>query len=159
MTEPRLHIRQGVLEDLNTLASLFDAYRTFYEQPPDPVLARAFIHERLALRESVIFLAEYRAGDKVDAVGFMQLYPGFSSVAACRLWILNDLFVTPQARNRGVGRALLERARRHARDTGAGRVSLSTAADNAHAQGLYESFGFERDTDFHYALPVADPST
>jgi GNAT superfamily N-acetyltransferase len=37
---------------------------------------------------------------------FVQLYPSFSSVAARRIWILNDLLVTPPARRRGVGRAL-----------------------------------------------------
>lgn len=159
MIEPRLHIRQGLLEDLDTLSTLFDAYRRFYRQAPDIERARAFLHERLALRESVIFLAELQADGHVDAVGFMQLYPGFSSVAARRLWILNDLFVVPGVRNLGVGRALLERARRHARDTDACRVMLSTAADNVHAQGLYESFGFERDGDVHYALPVDEPRT
>lgn len=150
----RLHIRQALLDDLDTLTPLFDAYRQFYAQAPDPDHARTFLHERLALRESVIFLAGLDRGDTTEAVGFMQLYPGFSSVAARRLWILNDLFVTPQARHHGVGRALLARAREHARATGACRVTLSTAADNAHAQGLYESFGFARDTDVHYTLPV-----
>jgi ribosomal protein S18 acetylase RimI-like enzyme len=149
-----LHIRQGLLEDLDTLTPLFDAYRRFYGQEPAPERARAFLHERLVLRESVIFLAEVHAPDRAEPVGFMQLYPGFTSVAARRLWILNDLFVTPGARNRGVGRALLERAREHARATGACRVTLSTAADNMHAQGLYESFGFQRDTDIHYSLPL-----
>lgn len=157
MNEPRIHVRQALLDDLDTLAALFDAYRTFYEQPADPDLARAFVRERLVLRESVIFLAEQTGHESSRAVGFTQLYPGFSSVAARRLWILNDLFVTPQARHRGVGRLLLERARRHALDTGACRVTLSTAADNVHAQGLYQSFGFERDADIHYALAVDEP--
>lgn len=147
-------IRQALLDDLDALTPLFDAYRCFYAQPSDPDRARAFLHERLALRESVIYLAEEHGDDGIEAVGLMQLYPGFSSVAARRLWILNDLFVVPSARDRGVGRALLATARDHARRTGACRVTLSTAADNNGAQRLYASFGFVRDTDFHYALPV-----
>jgi len=150
----RMHIRQGLLGDLDALAPLFDAYRQFYRRPADPVRARAFLQERLTLRESVIFLAERRTGDRAEALGFMQLFPGFSSVAARRLWILNDLYVAERARNLGIGRALLEQAREHARVTGACRVTLSTEADNAHAQHLYEDFGFQRDPDFHYALPV-----
>lgn len=149
-----LNIRQALLGDLDTLAPLFDAYRVFYAQASDPDRARAFLHERLALRESVVFLAEWHAKDSVEPVGLMQLYPGFSSVAARRLWILNDLFVVPSARGQGVGRALLEASREHALRTGACRVTLSTAADNVRAQGLYEDFGFRRDPDFHYALPV-----
>lgn len=153
MNEP-LRIRQALLDDLETLVPLFDAYRQFYTQPPDPDAARDFLRQRLALRESVIYLADIDRDGRPLAVGFMQLYPGFSSVAARRLWILNDLFVSMAARQRGVGRALLERARLHASATGACRVTLSTAGDNAHAQGLYESFGFQRDTDVHYTLPV-----
>ena len=90
--------------DVDAVAPLFDAYRQFYQQPSDPALARAFIAERLARSESVIFLAE-RDG---QAVGFVQLYPLFSSTAARprRLWLLNDLFVSPVGpRRRGGARA------------------------------------------------------
>ena len=108
-----LETRQALLDDLDALTPLFDAYRTFYAQKPDPDRARAFLHERLALRESVIYLAEWPADGGMRAVGLMQLYPGFSSVAARRLWILNDLFVAaPSPRGRGVGRALLARRAR-----------------------------------------------
>lgn len=147
-------IRQALLEDLDSVAPLFDAYRCFYEQASDPDLARDFLRERLALRESVIFLAERRSRKRPEPLGLMQLYPGFSSVAARRLWILNDLFVVSSARGQGIGRALLEASRRYARRTGACRVTLSTASDNVVAQALYEAFGFRRDPDFHYALPV-----
>ncbi|RAP57376.1 GNAT family N-acetyltransferase [Oleiagrimonas sp. MCCC 1A03011] len=149
-----LRIRQGLLDDLDTLAPLFDAYRRFYEQPADLDAARRFLHERLALRESVIFVAERVETSDNQTLGFTQLYPGFSSVAAQRLWILNDLFVIPEARGQGVGRALLERAREHAGRTGACRMTLSTANDNTGAQRLYEDVGYLRDTDVHYALPV-----
>jgi GNAT superfamily N-acetyltransferase len=145
--------RQASLDDIDILVPLFDAYRVFYQQPADPALAHAFLHERMALRESVIFLAESGTHER-SASGFTQLYPGFSSVSARRLWILNDLFVLSDARGRGVGRALLERARTHARRTGACRVTLSTAADNRNAQALYEDVGFQRDGDFFYTLAV-----
>lgn len=146
-------IRQASLEDLETLVPLFDGYRIFYGQPSDPDRARAFLQERLALRESVIFVAG-DPGPGHAALGFTQLYPGFSSVMARRLWILNDLFVKEDARGAGVGRALLEAARMHARRTGACRVTLSTAADNLGAQALYEAFGYKLDTDRFYTLPV-----
>ncbi|WP_019140588.1 GNAT family N-acetyltransferase [Noviherbaspirillum massiliense] len=146
-----IHTRQAVLNDLDALAPLFDGYRQFYGQAPDLELARAFLHERLALMESVILLAE---DDRHNALGFTQLYPSFSSVRARCIWILNDLFVAPHARAKGVGRALLEAARRHAIATGAIRLELSTAHDNP-ARSLYESLGYERDTAFcHYSLAL-----
>jgi GNAT superfamily N-acetyltransferase len=140
-------------DDLETLVPLFDGYRMFYRQPSDPALARTFLRERMALRESVILLARGAGG---EGFGFVQLYPAFSSVVARRLWILNDLFVIEAARGRGIARALLERAERHAADSGAVRLTLSTAESNHPAQALYESGGWQRDADRHYDRPLAD---
>ena len=136
-------VRQAGPADVDAVAPLFDAYRQFYQQPSDPALARAFIAERIARSESVIFLAE-RDG---QAVGFVQLYPLFSSTAAQprRLWLLNDLFVSPSARGGGVARALMERARQLGEETGAAGLELATARTNAPAQRLYESLGWRQD--------------
>jgi ribosomal protein S18 acetylase RimI-like enzyme len=147
-------------EDVALVAPLFDAYRQFYGQPSDLDLARTFVGDRLRGGESVVFLAlaGAPAGGTAPAValGFTQLYPSFSSVSAARLWVLNDLFVTPEARGLGVGHRLLEAARDHARATGARRLVLSTARTNAGAQRLYEAVGYERDDQFlHYALELA----
>jgi GNAT superfamily N-acetyltransferase len=143
--------RQAVLADLDLIAPLFDGYRCFYGKDSDPAIAHAFIAERLMLCDSVIFLALDEAG---NAMGFTQLYPSFSSVSARRIWILNDLFVTSQARGRGVGKALLDAARQYAIQTGAKRLVLSTAHDNP-AQKLYESQAYVRDTGFlHYELEL-----
>jgi len=81
--------------------------------------------------------------------GFTQLYPGFSSLDQARQWTLEDLFVTPAARNRGVARALLAAAEDLARTTGAVRLILSTAVTNENAQRLYESAGWVRDDAFY----------
>jgi ribosomal protein S18 acetylase RimI-like enzyme len=139
-------VRQARPEDADAVAPLFDAYRQFYEQPSDLALARAFIGARLERGESVIFLAE-RDG---RAVGFVQLYPVFSSTAVRprRLWLLNDLFVAPEARGRGVARSLMERARQLAVETDAAGLELATAHTNTAAQRLYESLGWRRDERF-----------
>jgi ribosomal protein S18 acetylase RimI-like enzyme len=139
-------IRRATSADADTVAPLFDAYRQFYDQPSDVGLARDFLRERLARDESVVFLAE-RAG---RAVGFVQLYPVFSSTAARprRLWILNDLFVVPEARRSGVAQALLAAARRLAEETGAAGLELVTARTNQAAQRLYTSLGWRHDDAF-----------
>ncbi len=138
---------------LDLLAPLFDAYRVFYRQESDPALARSFIAARLDAGDSVIFLAVPARDGAGEALGFTQLYPSFSSVSAKRLWILNDLYVSASARRGGVGRALMDRARRLAEDTGAKGLVLATKLDNKNAQRLYESLGYRRDEDFyHYEL-------
>ncbi len=85
--------------------------------------------ERLAQGNSVLLIAE---ADGL-ALGFSQLYPSFSSVSMAPIFILNDLFVRPEAI----------------------RLTLSTAHTNTAAQALYASAGWERDEMFsvyHYGL-------
>jgi ribosomal protein S18 acetylase RimI-like enzyme len=151
MTAP--NIRRAVLEDVDALAPLFDAYRRFYEQPGDVALASAFLHARLERGESVILLAE----DAGEAVGLCQLYPTWCSVAAAPIFVLYDLFVDAGARRGGVGRALMLAAQAFAREAGAVRLDLTTARTNAQAQALYESLGWQRDDVYlSYNLSLAN---
>lgn len=133
------------------LAKLFDAYRQFYGQTSDLDGAKAFLSERLQNEQSVIFLAQ---SDDIEC-GFTQLYPAFSSVAMRPIWILNDLFVAPQARRQGVGKSLMQAATEFATDNGARRLALATAVDNHSAQSLYESLGWVKNESFlHYNLEL-----
>ena len=134
--------------DLDALATLFDAYRTFYGQTPDLPLARQWLRERLRFGESMVLVAK-RGG---IAVGFTQLYPMFSSVRTARTWILNDLFVDAGARRKGVARALLDAAAAFAREDGAMGISLETSQDNAAARALYRAAGWNEDATPWYSL-------
>lgn len=140
-------VRRAGEPDVDLIAPLFDSYRRFYDRPADVQLAAAFVRDRVQANESVIFLAEAGEEGSGEALGFVQLYPSFSSVAACRIWVLNDLFVIPTARRYGVGRALMEAARQHAIQTRAKRVILETAAENHTARSLYEHLGYVRQED------------
>ena len=133
-------VRRAALEDIDSLAVLFDAYRSFYGQASDLERARDFLCARLSNQQSVLLVAEERA----SLLGFAQLYPSFSSVRASRVWILNDLFVTHDARRRGVARALADAAIDFARSDGAIRVELETMPDNNAARALYEVSGWQR---------------
>ncbi|TJZ72052.1 GNAT family N-acetyltransferase [Chitiniphilus eburneus] len=139
-------VRYASLYDLDALVPLFDSYRVFYGEFTDPGAARTFLAERLAHRESVILLAE------IDGlpVGLLQLYPLFCSLQMSRIWLLNDLFVAEAHRGQGVAHLLMDKAREHARHTGASRLELSTAHTNSKAQALYESLGYRLDEVFRY---------
>ena len=138
-------VRQAVFPDLDALVPLFDAYRQFYGQTSDPAGARTFLGERFEHVQSVVFIAEERG----NAVGFTQLYPSFSSVSMARTFVLNDLFVAPHWRRKGIGEMLLKAAAEFARNVGAVRLTLSTAVINAPAQALYEAAGWRRDEKFY----------
>jgi len=143
LSEPAVRLAESA-DDIRAAAPLFDAYRVFYKAPSDPQGAYAFLLERWRLRESVLFIAF----DGTTPIGFVQLYPLFLSVGMRRFWLLNDLFVMPQARRTGAARLLMRRAEQHARETGAAGLTLSTAADNATAQALYISEDYDRDEQF-----------
>ena len=139
-------VRQGTIFDLDLLAPMFDEYRQFYRAASDPELARRFLRERFQHAESVIFLAV--AGDGIG-LGFTQLYRSFSSLSAAPIFILNDLFVRPEARRRRVASLLLTAAARFAREVGAVRLTLTTEVTNTTAQALYEAENWKRQDDFY----------
>jgi len=149
-SENTIEIVTATLDDLSLLVPLFDGYRQFYKQASDPEGAWRFLAEHFEKRTSVIFLAfRMSAEGERRACGFTQLYPSFSSVSLKPLWILNDLFVSPDARRLGVGQALLGRAREFAASTHARGLTLKTAVDNDFAQALYESTGWKREEQFY----------
>ncbi len=142
---PDATLRLATPADLDVAARLFDAYRQFYAQPPDLARAHRFLAERLGAADTAVILA---LGADGRGLGFTHLFPSFTSVGTARLMILNDLFVAPEARGRGVGGALLGAAEAHARASGAVRLVLQTAADNAAAQRLYDRAGWTPDAAF-----------
>jgi GNAT superfamily N-acetyltransferase len=145
-------VRQATVDDLDLIAPMFDAYRQFYKQSPDLALSRSFLLDRFQHSQSVIFLALDEDG---TPLGFTQLYPSFSSTAAKRIFVLNDLFVAPKARRRKAGHALLSAAAEYGKKVGAARLTLSTALDNSTAQAHYEYSGWQRDRVFCvYTLPL-----
>jgi GNAT superfamily N-acetyltransferase len=121
------------------LLAMWRAYQEFYQVADiDEERNRAFVQmilENPALGRIHLALAD-------DApVGFSTIYFTFASTRACKVALLNDLFVVPQHRRSGIGRALLEHALSFAREEGIGFVRWSTSASNTDAQRLYAAYG------------------
>ena len=116
---------------------------TFETEPPDYDAFDASHH------------AEHRfvAVDGGRVVGWVALAP--TSRRACYAGVAeNSIYVSESGRGRGVGRALMARARRHAEETGGCRLTLETARDNHVAKSLYLSLGYVRDHVEHYTLEL-----
>lgn len=139
-------IQRATINDLNTLSELFDSYRLFYKQESNLEGAKSFLKERLVNDESVVFIAY----DETNPVGFVQLYPTFSSVSMKRSWVLNDLYVNASTRKKGFGEKLIKKAIEFAEETGAKGLSLETGHDNVTAQSLYEKIGFKKESNYFY---------
>ena len=145
-------IHQATIHDLDRLAPLFDGYRQFYGQRSDMPAARAFLFDRFRHSQSIIIIASRDSAP----IGFTQLYPSFSSISMDRIYVLSDLFVIGPARKLGAGRILLEAAAQFGRSVGARQLTLETAISNVTAQTLYESCGWQRDTEFYvYQMTLA----
>ena len=139
---------------LDELARLFNLYRIFYQQEDDYESAYAFIKQRIINQESIVFLS---CKSTNNYNGFVQLYPSFCSVSGIPILILYDLYVDKDQRGLSIGRRMMDRAKVYAKDNGFKRLELSTAKDNLIGQSLYESLGYEQDSEFyHYSLEIED---
>lgn len=141
-------VREG---DLGDLLPMMRAYCDFYEVAPAAadleVLARALLADPTS--EGIQLIAR---DDEGRPVGFATLYWTWQTLNAARAAVMNDLFVVPDARGKGVGRALIEECRRHARERGAPELVWETAPDNETAQRLYDSLTDDKSSWFSYAL-------
>jgi GNAT superfamily N-acetyltransferase len=140
-------------EEFETLLPLIAAYQGFYEVDQiDHERNRHFFRRFIAPSEDGRIMAARDAGGAI--LGYACLYWHFSSLAAVETVLMNDLFVAPEARGRGVGRALIEASAAAARERGAAWLEWATAPDNYTAQRLYDSMTSEKSTWLEYELDV-----
>lgn len=140
-------IRKAKIDDLKQLAQLFDQYRVFYKKESDVKGAELFLHERMNKNESEIFVDET---DEKILTGFMQLYPIFSSTRLKKLWLLNDLFVLPEYRSKGISIQLVDEAKEWARNKNSVGLILETAKSNSVGNNLYKKTGFNINEEHNY---------
>ena len=128
---------------MEALLPLVRGYREFYGRSHDAQGERSYITMLLTEGRSVVFIAW-----DGRAVGFVQLFPSYSTTALAPSLILEDLFVASDARGGGVASALLAAACDYARSVGAAGMFLETAMDNVTAQRVYERNGWTREGRF-----------
>ena len=141
-------IRPGRREDAAAAARLWmqsaeehTAHDRVYETAPGAEKTmRRFLADVANNGYSFLFLAA--AGDRT--VGFIsgELRQG-SPTFLPKTWAsVDDVFVEPEYRNRGMGRALLESVQSWAQERGADGISLQVAAANVRGRKFYEDLGF-----------------
>jgi ribosomal protein S18 acetylase RimI-like enzyme len=141
-------IRAGRKDDAAEAARLWmrsaeehTAHDRIYETAPGAEKTmRRFLADVANSGYSFLFVAA--AGDRT--VGFIsgELRQG-SPTFLPRTWAsVDDVFVEPEYRNRGMGRALLQSVSDWAQERGADGISLQVAAANARGRKFYEDLGF-----------------
>lgn len=86
------------------------------------------------------------AREDKQIIGMVNLLFTISTALGEKVALLEDMVVTPSARGRGVGSALLTQAIDFARLQECKRITLLTDKNNTIAQGFYQEYGFEVST-------------
>jgi ribosomal protein S18 acetylase RimI-like enzyme len=130
-------VRPATADDAADIARLFTDFNLEFDEPtPAPGEVEARVREHIESGHSTFLLI----GDGPD--GFAQLRFRPSLYAEGLEAHLQELYVVPALRGRGIGRALMEAVLDEARSAGAGFIDLGTSEDDEAARALYESSGF-----------------
>ena len=134
MTEP---IRRADVKDADVVARLLRAFNAEYDEPAPPQeLMAARIRALLEHGDTIILVA----GGPPCALSVTRFRPGLWSPKLESY--LAELYVVPDRRGRGIGRALMVQTMAVARENGADTMELGTGDADVSARGLYESLGF-----------------
>jgi ribosomal protein S18 acetylase RimI-like enzyme len=130
-------VRRATAADAGELSRLLHDFNTEFEEavPELPVLA-----ERIAEHIERDLATFFLGGDGPDGFSMVVFSP--SLITGGTGAYLQELYVAPPLRGRGLGRALLEATMEEARGRGADHIDLNTAESDRAARGLYESMGF-----------------
>jgi ribosomal protein S18 acetylase RimI-like enzyme len=137
--------------DLDALLPLMRAYCDFYETSPtdDDLLALAHALIDDPEGEGIQLLAR---GPDGRAVGFATVYWSWSTTEACRIAVMNDLYVASEARGQGLAERLIDACKAECTSRGARRLTWQTAPDNRRAQAVYDRVGATREQWVDYWL-------
>jgi GNAT superfamily N-acetyltransferase len=157
MSSIRPVIRAASVQDVAALAILVEQYWSFEGIP-------GFDSRRIEELLRAALSAEGRArcwlaGQPGEPAGYLLAVPVFSLEHGGMMAEIDELFVTPAVRGRGIGAALLAEAERVLQESGVRRLQLQLASGNAHARDFYVARGYARRSSFDLwdkALPAAD---
>ncbi len=137
-------------ELLNLIKGYFAFYRTLF-----PALSKIeSLLDRLERDPELGVQLVADAGGRLQ--GFASLYACLDTLLADRILVMNDLFVDPSSRNRGIGAALFDASLAYAAAHGYARLDWVTAADNLDAQRFYDRHGGRRGPWISYRATLSD---
>jgi ribosomal protein S18 acetylase RimI-like enzyme len=135
--QDQLAVRVAQLADADAIGQLLHDFNEEFSEPtPGPAKLAARVGRLLIQREITVLLG----GAGPYGLAVLRFRPAiWTEALEC---YLAELYVVPERRGRGLGRALLQAAIECARAQGADRMDLGTGEDDVAARALYESLGF-----------------
>jgi GNAT superfamily N-acetyltransferase len=134
-----LHIRSAEVSDVPVIADLIWQLARFEKLEQDVVLTEDLL--AAGLFGSRPYAEALLAEDDGHPIGFALFFHNFSTFLARPGMYLEDLFVVPDHRGRGVGRALLVHLAQMAVERGCGRLEWAVLDWNMDAVRFYERLG------------------
>ncbi len=134
-----LHLRPATRADVPLILALIRELAT-YERDPDAVVATEEALLRDGFGERPLFqvtIAEWSA----EPVGFAFWFLAYSTWRGQPTLYLEDLFVRPEARGRGIGKEMMRYLARTAVEEGCGRFVWQVLDWNTPSIEFYESLG------------------
>jgi GNAT superfamily N-acetyltransferase len=146
-----VEIRPARADEVEELLPLMRAYCDFYESSPTDEGIRNMLSTLIAEpSQGAVFIAR----DDGRAVGVANLDWKWSSLKGARIGYLEDLFVDPAARGKGIADALIEICADRCRELGMPAMEWLTAPDNHRAQKVYNRTGAEAEPLLEYDLDL-----
>lgn len=143
MSGEEVPVRRAGVEDAAAIARLLHDFNTEYSEPTPGVAALTeYARQLLAAGEMTVLLAGGSEGLSTSPDGISLIRFRNSVWTGGPEAHLQELYVVPPLRGRGIGRALLEATIALAREAGAAGVDLNTGTTDTAARALYESAGF-----------------
>lgn len=136
---PGVHIRRAEERDIPVLLELVRALAA-YERDPDAVVATEEDYRRRGFGDDPAFEA-HLAEVNGEPIGFTLHFYAFSTWTGRRSLHLEDIFVRPAFRGRGIGKALLIHLARVAMERGCARYQWQVLDWNRPAIEIYEALG------------------
>ena len=147
-------VRPAEREDRPQLLELIKGYFAFYRVPFPTASKMVGLLDLLA--QDPALGVQFVADEGGRLHGFASLYACLDTLVADRILVMNDLFVDPSLRNRGIGAALFDASLAYATAHGYARLDWVTAADNQDAQRFYDRHGGHRGPWVSYSATVGD---
>jgi GNAT superfamily N-acetyltransferase len=141
------HIRPATPADLPLILRFIRALATYEKLLPEVEATEAKLGATLFGPRPAAECILAFTGENTPA-GFAIFFTNYSTFLARPGLYLEDLFVEPALRHRGIGRALLLHLARLANERGCGRMEWSVLDWNQPAIDFYESIGAVRKTEW-----------
>ncbi len=150
-----VQIRFGDLADVPLIADLIRGLARYEKLEHEVTMTEEKLTDSLfgERRYAETLIAE----DDRQPVGFALFFHNFSTFLAQPGIYLEDLFVIPEQRGRGVGRALLERLAQVAVDRGCGRLEWAVLNWNQDAIRFYERLGAKPNSEWTVYRLTGEP--